>query len=255
MFVGLLLNAFVIGSMASAMANLDSKKQICRGKLETIGLYLLVNHVSADLRQRILEYYEYLYTSSQSMEDLRLLHDLPPSLATRLAITVHKRILTRAPLFNNLSDLALLAVLARLQPVIYVPGQVIVVEGQLLKEVQFIKKGQVLLLSDMGTEDEEVVKTLGPNDNFGLDERAARQLGVELDKAHNIREQTRARHREETRRRRATILERLPLAGEQRAKGLVRDGRLPGWYGIAPFLRRRRCANRHARKRIATSSR
>ena len=205
MFVGLLLNAFVIGSMASAMANLDSKKQICRGKLETIGLYLLVNHVSADLRQRILEYYEYLYTSSQSMEDLRLLHDLPPSLATRLAITVHKRILTRAPLFNNLSDLALLAVLARLQPVIYVPGQVIVVEGQLLKEVQFIKKGQVLLLSDMGTEDEEVVKTLGPNDNFGLDERAARQLGVELDKAHNIREQTRARHREETRRRRATI--------------------------------------------------
>lgn len=66
----------------------------------------------------------YLYTSSQSMEDLRLLQDLPPSLATRLAITVHRRIVVRLPLFNTLSDLALLSVLARLHPIIFVPGQV-----------------------------------------------------------------------------------------------------------------------------------
>ena len=58
MFIGLLLNAFVIGSMASALASMDSKKQICRGKLETIGLYLVVNNVQPDLRARILEYYE-----------------------------------------------------------------------------------------------------------------------------------------------------------------------------------------------------
>ena len=65
MFVGLLLNAFIIGSMASALNAMDFKKQICRGKLETIGLYLHVNEINPGLRSRILEYYEYLYTSSQ----------------------------------------------------------------------------------------------------------------------------------------------------------------------------------------------
>ena len=105
---------FSITAMASALSSIDSKKQICRGRLETIGNYLLLHKVNTELRSKILEYYEYLYTSSQSMEDLRLLHDLPPSLATRLAITVHKRLVARAPLFNALSDLALLNVLAKL---------------------------------------------------------------------------------------------------------------------------------------------
>ena len=72
MFIGLLLNAFVIGSMASALSSLDGKKMISRGKIETIGAYLLIHNVPHDVRSRILEFYEYLYTSSQSMEDLRL---------------------------------------------------------------------------------------------------------------------------------------------------------------------------------------
>ena len=181
MFVGLLLNAFVIGSMASAMANIDSKKQICRGKLETIGLYLLVNNVHADLRTRILEYYEYLYTSSQSMQDLNLLGDLPPSLSTRLAITVHRRIVVRAPLFNSLSDLALLNVLTRLRPLIYVPGQVIAMSGSKLTHINFIKKGRVYLIKDLGSDNEQVQRVLGANDNFGLEDAAARRLMAQLD--------------------------------------------------------------------------
>ena len=143
MFIGLMLNAFVIGSMASALSTMDSKKQMCRGKLETIGLYLLVNNVHTDLRSRILEYYEYVYTSSQSMEDLRLLQDLPPSLATRLAISIHRRIVARAPLFSALSDISLLHVLARLTPVIYVPGQIVMVEGA-DQDGQFHQEGPCL---------------------------------------------------------------------------------------------------------------
>ena len=76
------------------------------------------------LQAHILEFYEYLYTSTQSMDDLKLYQDLPPSLATRLAINVHRRVVSRAPFLYALSDDALLAVLARLSAVIYVPGQV-----------------------------------------------------------------------------------------------------------------------------------
>ena len=40
----------------------------------------------------------------------------------------------------------------------------------------FIKKGRVALLHDMGSEAEIEVRTLGPNENFGLDEKAVRDI-------------------------------------------------------------------------------
>ena len=50
MFLGLTLNAFVIGSMASALSTMDSKKAVAAGKLDTIGAYLRINSVSPELR-------------------------------------------------------------------------------------------------------------------------------------------------------------------------------------------------------------
>ena len=139
--LGLLLNAFVIGSMASALSSIDSKKQVCAGRLETIGSYLQLHHVKSELRAKILEYYEYLYTSSQSVE----MSDLPPALATRLALTIHRKVVTRSPFFTALSDVALLGVLKALTPTVHVPQDVLAAEGSLLHAVFFIKKGQVLL--------------------------------------------------------------------------------------------------------------
>ena len=67
MFVGLMLNAFVIGSMASALSTMDSKRAVSSAKIETINAYLRIHNVPHDTRAHILEFYEYLYTSSQSM--------------------------------------------------------------------------------------------------------------------------------------------------------------------------------------------
>ena len=124
MFLGLLVNAFLISSFTSAFSSMDSKQELCRQQLDTVRQYLLFKAVPAELRSRILEYYEYLYTSSQSMEDLQLLRDLPPNLATQLAITVNRRIVTKCAFFAELSDASLMAVLSQLDPLIFVPGQV-----------------------------------------------------------------------------------------------------------------------------------
>jgi len=169
MFVGLLLNAFVIGSMASAFASLDAKKEMCRGKLDMVSSYLRIQHVPVDLHNRILEFYTYQYTSSQSMiEDLNLFKVLPPSLAARLAINIHHKIVSRAAMFAALEDGALLAALAQLKPGVYVPGQVIHLEGQLIRFVSFLKRGSVQLLHGMGKENEREVRIVGQHDSFGL---------------------------------------------------------------------------------------
>ena len=171
MFLGVMINAVVIGSFTSALSSMDSKKEMCREKLETIGQYLIVHNVSSHLRNSILEYYEYLLTSSQSMEEQmrRELRELPPTLASRLALTVNRRIVTRCPFFKDLTDAALMTVLSKLRPRIYAPGQVLVDEGQPLRAIYFINKGVIQLLSRMGTDDEEFVGEKVQYENFGIE--------------------------------------------------------------------------------------
>ena len=153
---------------------------MCREKIETIGAYLRIHSVPNDLRERVIEFYEYLYTSGTGMEDLHLLKDLPPSLASRLAVTVHRRIVTRASVFASLSDRALLGVLARLSPVIFVPGQVVQLEGHLVKAMYFIKRGRVQMLRGLGLNIEKEVRALGHYENFGLDEEALLELELTI---------------------------------------------------------------------------
>ena len=171
MFLGVMINAVVIGSFTSALSSMDSKKEMCREKLETIGQYLIVHNVSSHLRNSILEYYEYLLTSSQSMEEQmrRELRELPPTLASRLALTVNRRIVTRCPFFKDLTDAALMTLLSKLRPQIYAPGQVLVDEGQLLRAIYFINKGVIHLLSRMGTDDQECVAEKVQYENFGIE--------------------------------------------------------------------------------------
>ena len=51
-----------------ALAQMNSKKEFTEslGRLKS---YLIVKSVPTDLRSRILEYYEYLFTSSAALDD------------------------------------------------------------------------------------------------------------------------------------------------------------------------------------------
>lgn len=95
MFGGLVLAAVVISSFTSAFAAMDSKNALAGKQLDVIRNYLLLKAVPTDLRSRILEYYEYMFTSSQSMEDLKLLQHMPPNLATQLALSVNAKLISK----------------------------------------------------------------------------------------------------------------------------------------------------------------
>jgi len=169
MVVGLMLNAIVIGSMASALSSLDSRKSIAASKIQSITAYLVMNHVPAELKAGILDYYEYLFTSSQSMDELHLYQNLPPSLATRLALTMNRRLISRSPFLFGLSDDMLMCVLSRLKPCIFVPSQVVYAEGVLLCHMYFVNKGCVRLLRNMGKHElEREVRAVLQHESFGV---------------------------------------------------------------------------------------
>ena len=89
MYIGLVLNAIVISSLTTALSSMNAKKQLTSKKLDTIRTYMVLKAVPNDLRSRVLEYYEYLFTSSQSLAKSVQYDEMPPNLATQVCPPRH----------------------------------------------------------------------------------------------------------------------------------------------------------------------
>jgi len=188
LFFGLMLNAFVISSLASAVASMDSKKELAGAQLDSIRSYLIVKEVPVALRNSIIEYYEYLFTSSHGTQALQksVFDGVPLHLAAQLALSINRRLATRCTFFRDVSNESLLHLVGEMKPIVFTPRQQIYLEGEPLTQVYFINRGLVQL-----TRKGEAIGMLGNNENFGLDDyvRACEAHG-----SHFLREPAQTSH-------------------------------------------------------------
>ena len=165
MFIGLILNAIVISSLTTALSSMYAKKQLAGKQLDTIRNYLVLKSVPNELRSRVLEYYEYFYTSSTSLASSINSDEMPRNLATQLALSMNRKLAARCSFFRDVSNACIVELIQAMQPAIFVPGQNIVFEGQQLTVVYLINRGLVQLLRKA-----QHITTLRDNENFGFDE-------------------------------------------------------------------------------------
>ena len=140
-----------------------AKKQLAGKQLDTIRNYLVHKAVPNELRSRALEYYEYLFTSSQSLASSINYSSMPPNLAAQLALSINRKLVAKCTFFRDVSNKCIVMLISELQPAIFVPGQLIVFEGTPLTTIFFINRGLVQLL-----ERTQSVGSLRDGDNFGL---------------------------------------------------------------------------------------
>ena len=167
MYIGLVLNAIVISSLTTALSTMNAKKQVASKQLDTIRSYMVLKSVPNDVRSRVLEYYEYFYTSSQSLANSIKYSEMPPNLAAQLALSINRKLAARCTFFRDVGNASIVRLISELSPAIFVPGQLIVFEGHPLMAVYFINRGLVQLLQRM-----RPIGALRDNENFGLDDYA-----------------------------------------------------------------------------------
>ena len=73
---------------ATTENNLWAKREFSTKQLHQIRNYLHLKRVQPELKSRILEYFEYLFTSSQSLNSMRMFDNLPASLGAQLKLSV-----------------------------------------------------------------------------------------------------------------------------------------------------------------------
>ena len=190
--MGLTMNTVIISSTTSLLQAIDSRNAFGRQRLENIGKYLEFKNVRPELAANIVDFFAYKLTSSAvSLQDVDF-NELPSDLSMHLTLELHKSLLKKCFIFSALPPRLLVPLLRKLQPMVSIPGEVIVREGHVNEKLFFIHRGTVQVFNNYDAEDyrdQRLLATLEDNDFFGEaslipddDESASRLSGAGLKK-------------------------------------------------------------------------
>ena len=150
MIIGASLYAFIIGNIASLISTLDVQKASYWSKMDSMKLYMRYRGVSADINERVRNYYEYRWTHHRGLEEQKIFSDLPDPLRLEVMMQLTKGLLEKVPLFKysseNLKNVLILALKAKT----FDPDSLIVQSGVTSKEIIFISKGVVEIIDESG---------------------------------------------------------------------------------------------------------
>jgi Cyclic nucleotide-binding domain/Ion transport protein len=164
MIFGVGVYGYIIGNVASILANIDPAKAQHLANMEKLTAFMNYRNIPPRLQKRIRDYYAYLWEKRMSFEESSAVAALPPSLQTDVSLFLKRDIIEKVPLFQGASDEFIREIALQMTPVIFTPGDYIYKAGEAGRDMYFITQGTVEVLSKDGR---EVYTTLTDGDFFG----------------------------------------------------------------------------------------
>jgi len=164
MLLGASLYAFIIGNLASLFSSLDQAKATFWNRIEALELYLRSRNVPRDLTEQVHNYYEYIWARHRGMKADALLDDLPGPMRLEVLLHVAHELVAKVPLFHHCSHTLRNVLLLSLRAQTYAPGSYIVREGEVGREIFFISRGRMEIITKEG---EKADSVLEDGDYFG----------------------------------------------------------------------------------------
>jgi hypothetical protein len=161
MLLGVAIYGYVIGNVASLLANIDLAKRHYLEHMERLGAFMHYRNIPLILQRRLRDYYAYLWENRLGYDETSILADLPESLRTEVALFLRRDFIEHAPLFKGASHELVREIALQLHPVVFTPGDYIVRAGQRGRHMYFISRGTVEIMAPDG---HTVVATLRDSD-------------------------------------------------------------------------------------------
>ena len=141
---GIFVVAGVISTMNNAVREYDTLEQRRTRRLREIMQYLRNRKATAKLIREVLRYYQYCFENNIGEESgADLLNELPTILRERLIKTFYKPIIEKIPLFDDLPKVVLDDLVLTLERRIYVPGEFLIIKGEIGREMYIISYGRI----------------------------------------------------------------------------------------------------------------
>lgn len=159
---GVGMYGYIIGNVSGLIANLDVARAEFIKKIESVRIYLSNKQIPKDLQEKILSYYYYLWDKKRNVTDENPLSDLPISLSLEIMLYLNRDMLMKVDLFKNSQDLFVREAIQMLKPLIYLPEDYIIRQGEYGDCMYFLSSGEIEVMVN-----ERQVAKLGPGATFG----------------------------------------------------------------------------------------
>ena len=127
-FGGLLYPA-VIGGMASLMGNLNAAQVAYSKKISNLRKFMERKRLPMELRERIIRFYNYLWTRQNGVDENAILEELPRPLRIEVSEWVNGKMLRNIDFFRGLDPEMMDHLLGVLKPAIFLPSDKIITAG------------------------------------------------------------------------------------------------------------------------------
>jgi len=148
--VSVSMYATIVGNVGSLLSNLDSASRMYREKMDSVTTYMKYKKIPPHLQERVLSYYEYLWSRQKGLDEHEILRDLPTSMHTEISLFLNREVLEKVPFFKNASDNFINVLVRLLKPQVFAPGEFIIRYGDIGKEMYFINRGVVEVCAEDG---------------------------------------------------------------------------------------------------------
>ena len=162
--VGVLIFATIVGMVGGIITNMNVRRAEFQEKLDNIKQYMGYRSISKDLQNRVIKWFDYLWTNNHSLDEHTILQSLPDKLKAEIAIHVHFETLRKVQIFEECEAGLLEELVLKLKPQVFSPGDFICRKGDIGKEMYIIKRGRLQVVSDDGA---TVFATLTDGSYFG----------------------------------------------------------------------------------------
>jgi len=165
MVFGKLFFGFVLGNIASTLANAEIRRVKYEQKLGAIQAHMLDQNIPGTLQNRVMNFYEFIWNKNKGIEHSTLFYDMPLCMNGELCLGMIKDILYAVPLFEhtNLPFIRLLC--TKVTPAHVLSNEYIVRRGDIGQEMFIIRKGLIEVVTE--EDPPEVIETLEKGQYFG----------------------------------------------------------------------------------------
>jgi hypothetical protein len=147
MVFGVGMYGYIIGNVATLIANLDVARAVYRTKMEEINDFLRRQRVPAGLQKRVRDYYAYLWETQRSVSAVPIAAELPHSLSQEILLFINRELIQKVALFRNADEIFIREVVQHLKPMSFLPDDYIIRQGEYGDCMYFLSGGDVYRLS------------------------------------------------------------------------------------------------------------
>ncbi|HVO37962.1 MAG TPA: cyclic nucleotide-binding domain-containing protein [Spirochaetia bacterium] len=162
MVFGVGMYGFIIGNVATLIANLDVARAAYQDKMEEINDFFRTKRVPSVLQSRVRNYYAYMWETQKSVSPVSLTEELPHTLAMEVLLFLNRAILEKVSLFKNANEIFIREIVQLLRPLVFLPDDYIIRQGEYGDRMYFLSSGEVEVLVG-----DTIVARLGDGSPFG----------------------------------------------------------------------------------------